>query len=109
MNERDQNEFMALTYTEGLQIAERHIRERISASDFLSRHQFGETGLQSENERFWTFVCGSDQLFDEGYVPGAVYACVDKVDGRLWNDDEIEQFYLQKAAARQSQPVTVAA
>jgi hypothetical protein len=65
--------------------------------------------LRSENERFWTFVCGSDQLFDEGYVPGAVYACVDKVDGHVWADAEVEQFYLNKAAARQSQPTTVAA
>jgi hypothetical protein len=42
-------------------------------------------------------------------IPGAVYACVDKADGHLWSNDEVEQFYLQKAAARQSQPATVAA
>jgi hypothetical protein len=87
---------MALPFDKASEIAERHIRDSISASDFLSRHQFGETGLQSENDRFWTFVRGSDQLFDEGYVPGAVYACVDKVDGHVLNGDEVEQFYWQK-------------
>lgn len=98
-----------VNYEEALQIAEIHIKERIRLSEFFSRYEFGELGLRSENERFWTFVRGSDQLFDEGYVPGAVYACVDKADGHLWNDDEVEQFYLQKVAARQSQPSTVAA
>ncbi|MGH9846346.1 MAG: hypothetical protein ACREEM_47210 [Blastocatellia bacterium] len=98
-----------LNYEEALQIAERHIKERVRVSDFLSRYEFGELGLRSENERFWTFVRGSDQLFDEGYVPGAVYACVDKADGHLWSGDEVEQFYLQKAATRQSQLGTVAA
>lgn len=100
---------MTLTYTEALNIAERHIKEQIQNSAFFSRYQFGEVGSQSENERFWTFVCGSDELFDEGYVPGAVYACVDKADGHLWSDEEVEQFYLQKAAARESQPSSVAA
>jgi hypothetical protein len=100
---------MTLTYTKALQIAERHIREQIQNSVFFSRHRFGEVGLQSENESFWTFVCGSDELFDKGYVPGAVYACVDKADGHLWSDEEVEQFYLRKAAARESQPSSVAA
>ena len=98
-----------LNYEEALQLADLYIKERILASEFLSRYEFGELGLRSENERFWTFVRGSDQLFDEGYVPGAVYACVDKVDGHIWSDDEVEQFYLQKAAARQFQPTSVAA
>jgi hypothetical protein len=100
---------MTITYDEALQIAGRHIRERIGASDLLSRYEFGEVGLRSENERFWTFVSGSDELFWDGYVPGAVYACVDKADGHLWSDEEVEQFYLQKAAARESQPSSVAA
>ena len=98
-----------MTYDEAVRIAESHIRERIAASDFLSRYKFGPIGLRSENERFWTFVSGSDELFWEGIVPGAVYACVDKADGRLWSDDEVEQFYLQKAAAREAQTKPVAA
>ena len=99
---------MALTYTEALPIAERHIKAQIAGSAFLARHQFGTVGLQSENERFWTFVCGSAQLFEQGIVPGAVYACVDKADGRVWSEEKIEQFYLQQAA-RQHQPSAVAA
>ena len=100
---------MAMTYDNALQAAERHIRERISASDFLARHKFGAVGLRSENNRFWTFVSGSDELFEQGIVPGAVYACVDKMDGHIWTEDEIEQFYLQKEAARQAQTDLVAA
>ena len=100
---------MALTYAEAIQIAERHIEKQIKSSSFFSRYKFGEVGLQSENEYFWTFVCGSEELFDEGYVPGAVYACVDKMHGHIWTDEEVEQFYIQKAAARQSKIEPVAA
>lgn len=100
---------MQPTYAEALAIAERHIKKQIADSEFLSRHQFGEVGLQSENERFWTFLRGSSQLFDQGIVPGAVYACVDKEDGHVWSDENVEQFYLQKTAPRQTQQGLIAA
>ncbi len=99
---------MALNYEAARRIAEQHIRERILNSTRLSRYEFGEVELQSENERFWTFLSGSAQLVEEGYVPGAVYACVDKQDGRVWSMPEVEQFYLQKAAARQPSAVAAA-
>lgn len=100
---------MALNYETAWQIAEQHIQQLILSSARFARYAFGELELQSENERFWTFVRGSEQLFDEGCVPGAVYACVDKEDGRVWTMPEVEQFYLQKAAARQAQPNVLAA
>ncbi len=100
---------MSLTYEQSKQIAEKHIRDQIRESPFLSRYEFGEVEVKSENERFWTFVSGSDQLFREGYVPGAVYACVDKTDGHLWSMDDVERFYLERAAARQAQSDSVAA
>ena len=100
---------MKPTYAEAVAIAERHIKEQIADSRFLSQYQFGEVGLQSENERFWTFLCGSSQLFEQGIVPGAVYACVGKADGRLWSDDEVEQFYLKKASVREAQTTPIAA
>lgn len=100
---------MALTYAKALLIAERHIKEQIANAGFPSHYQFGEVGLQSENESFWTFLCGSSQLFDQGIVPGAIYACVDKEDGQVWSDDKVEKFYLQKAATHYAQPGSVAA
>jgi len=95
---------MALTYEQAVVIADRCIRERIATSEFFSRYQFSDVGLKSENERFWTFVAGSDQLFEEGYVPGAVFACIDKQDGHLWSREEQEQFYETRAAARRIEP-----
>lgn len=100
---------MATTYDKALQIAERHIREQLKVSEFLSRYEFGEVGLRSENERFWTFASGSEELFDQGIVPGAIYACVDKENGRVWSNEDVEQFYLQKAASRQARQHLVAA
>jgi hypothetical protein len=100
---------MSINFTTAQEIAERHIREQIVGSEFLSHYEFGKVEVKSENERFWTFVSGSDQLFQEGYVPGAVYACVDKTDGHLWSMDDVERFYLERAAARQSQSDSVAA
>jgi hypothetical protein len=76
-------------------IAEDAIRERIAASSVFSRYQFAPVAFTEENERFWVFVSGSDELFDAGATPTAIYICVDKKDGHLWSREEQERFYSQ--------------
>ena len=100
---------MALTYTQGYEIAEQYIRNYVAQSPRLSRYHFGKVFMQSENHTFWTFLAGAAELMDEGVVPGAVYACVDKHTGRVWTMDEVEQYYTAEAAARHAQPDSVAA
>jgi hypothetical protein len=97
-----------MTVQQAKEIAEHQLQMHISSSEILSQYRFSEAGLKSENERFWTFVRGSDELFEEGYVPGAVYACVDKQDGRVWTDDEVEQYYSDVEAKYSRKPARAA-
>jgi len=80
-------------------IAESAIRERIAASPTFSRYQFAPVVLAEENEQFWVFASDSEELFDAGVTPTAIYACVDKSDGHVWTREEQEAFYTQQAAA----------
>jgi hypothetical protein len=101
---------MKLTKAQGQKIAEEYIAEKIRQSEFLSRYEFSPIlGMQSENDSFWTFMRGSEELGDLGIVPGAVYACVDKRTGRVWTMDEVESYYTAEAAARQTPPNSIAA
>jgi hypothetical protein len=92
------------------QVAGHALKAKIEASAFLAKYEFGELFLRSENDHFWTFCRGSEQLFDEGYVPGAVYACVSKRDGHVLSDQEIEEYYLEverrEMERRRSEPAT---
>ncbi len=36
----------------------------------------------------WAFFSGSDELQRQGYVPGGLFACVDKLDGHVWTDED---------------------
>lgn len=77
---------------DALQIAEREISEVIRSSERLRRYEFEQVKLREEYDRFWVFSAGSKQLMDEGRVPGAVSACVDKVDGHIWSIKEQERY-----------------
>lgn len=82
-----------LTITMAQQIAEENILRRISQSEKLAAYQFAPVVLESDGEYFWTFVSGSEQLQREGMVPGALHACVDKIDGHVWTNQEMEEFF----------------
>ena len=81
-----------LTINDAQIIAEREISETIRNAEELQGYEFGPVRFRRENERFWVFSAGSRQLFEEGYVPGAVSACIDKVDGHVWSIKEQERY-----------------
>ena len=98
---------MKLSLAEAKQIAEREAQQRIAASPIFSRYEFTPVTMQSETERFWVFVSSSEALFEDGVTPDAIYVCVDKTDGHLWNRIEQETFYTQQALANNQQlPLT---
>ena len=80
-------------------IAERELARVTGQSERLSHYRFGPLRLRQENERFWTFYAGSRELVEEGGAPGGIHICVDKADGHVWTTEELEQFYLNVAAA----------
>lgn len=81
-----------LTFNEALGIAERAIAEKIQQSARLNKYEFHPVRLRWENDLFWVFSAGSEQLMEEGYVPGAVSVSVDKTDGHLWTIEEHERY-----------------
>jgi hypothetical protein len=85
-----------LTIQIAKEIAEDHIKRVIRNSERLSHYEFGPTVFDRENEWTWTFVSGSKQLQEEGCVPGAVFAVVDKSDGHVWDSEEQERFWLSR-------------
>lgn len=81
-----------MTKHEALEIARREINRLIGDSAELSRFCFGDVGFLRENEMMWTFAAGSEQLIEQGYVPGAVIVSVDKNDGHIWSREEMESY-----------------
>jgi hypothetical protein len=43
-----------------------------------------------EGPRWWVFGMIADALVDQGHVPGGVLAYVDKLDGHIWQPDELQ-------------------
>lgn len=84
---------VAITKDQARRIAEAEAARIIQQSARLSGYEFQPLRLYSETERFWIFSAGSDELQAEGFVPGAVRVSVDKSDGHVWSDEELELFY----------------
>lgn len=91
-----------LNKQQALQIAEKAIKEMQKSSDYKD---FSPVCLKTETDAFFTFVSGSDAMFNDGIVPGAFFVTVDKRDGHLWTKQETEKFYLE--ASRVSEPQAV--
>ena len=60
---------------------------------YFPGYAFEPVLLVRDDPRWWTFAAGSPQLQNEGLIPGAVFAHVDKLDGHLWQDDEIAALF----------------
>ncbi len=91
-----------LTIAEALPIAERYIAEIIARSERLRKYEFGPVRFRREADGYWVFSAGSRQLQEEGRVPGAVSACVDKVDGHVWSLEEQERYAQSLSPIRQA-------
>lgn len=74
-----------------LPIAERAI------SQLRAKHApgiaFSPVQYTRKHAMWWTFSAASDELIEQGYIPGALFASVDKLDGHIWQPEEMEQFF----------------
>lgn len=76
--------------------AARPIAERANAEKrqaHFPTYDFGPVEYVREGPRWWIFVAGSEQLQEEGRIPGALFAYVDKRSGHVWEQSEMEQLY----------------
>jgi hypothetical protein len=95
-----------LTFEQAKEIAAREI-ERLTSEPPLRDYVFGEMWFKREEEPFWVFASASQELQDEGYVPGAVYVLVDKLDGHIWSGEEEGQYYRSFTAGVRPEPQLV--
>ncbi|MEK7830667.1 MAG: hypothetical protein AAB401_06240 [Acidobacteriota bacterium] len=86
-----------ITLEEARLLAEKEIRRQLAVNTALTDYGFSSVRLKREDERTWVFVAGSAEWQDDGAVPGALYARVDKRDGHVWSSAEL-------AASLSSQP-----
>lgn len=70
-------------------IAERAIAQRRESR--YPTYTFGEVTYGGEGPWWWIFGAGSEQLQAEGWIPGAIIEYVDKLDGHLWQNEEMER------------------
>lgn len=75
-------------------IAEKAIKSLQESSRY---DDFSPIELFEETDAFWTFVSGSQAMFDDGIIPGAFFVSVDKTDGHIWTRREKEDFYQSKS------------
>ncbi len=97
-----------ITFEQAQQIAATDLERRRNAPRF-SGYEFSPVQLFRDEGVSWIFLSGSQQLMNEGWIPGALFVTVDKRDGHIWTDDETEQYYTALAAQKKAQPVLQAA
>lgn len=68
-------------------IAERALPPHAAAS--FPGYPFNPVTLRREEPRWYLFSMISPRLVSEFHVPGGVLAYIDKLDGHVWNNDEI--------------------
>lgn len=91
-----------ITFLMARQIAQEEALRR-QHTPRLSRYEFGPIVFDSENDLSWLFVSASEQLQNEGCIPGALFVRIDKRDGHIWSDEETEQYYTARAARAQTE------
>lgn len=58
---------------------------------YYPTYLFGPVVLYAEQPCSWTYASASKQLIEEGYIPGALFADVDKLDGHIWTPEEVAE------------------
>lgn len=75
----------------GQSIAERTLTAQ--ASREFPGYTFRPVRYWREGPRWWVFGMIADALVDQGHVPGGVLAYVDKLDGHIWQPDELQRLF----------------
>lgn len=75
-------------------IAEKAIKSLQESSHY---EDFSPVEHFEETDAFWTFVSGSQAMFDDRIIPGAFFVSVDKIDGHILTRREKEDFYQGKS------------
>jgi hypothetical protein len=78
-----------LTFEEAQYIAEQAILEQ--QKQYYPSLSFGPLVLYYEHSDKWCFCSPSPQLIEQGYIPGALFALVDKLAGYVPQPEEYSE------------------
>lgn len=78
-----------LSIEEALRIAVNSIS--IQEKERFPGYSFNEVKLIHDDVMWWVFSSVSEKLVEEGFIPGALHAYVDKIDGHIWGPEELER------------------
>lgn len=90
-----------ITLEEAQLLAEYEIQRQLAANAALANYAFSPVRLKREDEQTWVFVAGSAEWQEDGAVPGAIYARVDKRDGHIWSPAELAAYLSNQSPERQ--------
>ncbi len=82
-----------ITLQQAHNIAEHEVRRIIQNAEELTGYDFTSVELSRKTPAFWVFSAGSPKLQAEGFIPGAIFVCVDKLDGHIWGIEAQEQYF----------------
>jgi hypothetical protein len=54
-------------------------------------YDFNLATFEGEEAMWWVFFTSSPELVEQGHIPGGFYIYVDKLDGHIWRDEEMDR------------------
>ncbi len=96
---------MAVSLTTAQEIAEVALRTKIQAAEKLRNFAFAKTRLIQEHPHCWTFAAPSEEMWEAGYAPAALFVYIDKSDGHVWTAQEQDDYFYAAEKKSQRQPV----
>lgn len=79
-------------------IAETHITDTLNRN--YPAHTLEPVHLLREHAMWWTFGASVVEWVQQARIPGSLFAVVDKLDGHVWQTDELEQFWKVQGSDR---------
>lgn len=97
---------MEVTLTKAQEIAQTALNAKIHAAEKLRDFTFSPAKLVNDHPRCWAFSANSEQMWEAGYAPAALFVYIDKQDGHVWSVAEQNDYFY---AHEKKQPERIAA
>ncbi len=98
---------MEVTLIQAQGIAQAALETKIQAAEKLRDFTFGPAKLVNDHPPCWTFAVHSEQMWEAGYAPAALFVYIDKQDGHVWTVAEQNDYFY--AHEKKAQPERIAA
>lgn len=97
---------MEIALTKAQKIAQAALEAKIHAAEKLRTFTFQKAKLVDEHPPCWVFSASSEQMWEAGYAPAALFVYIDKQDGHVWTVVEQDDYFY---AHEKKQPERIAA